>query len=495
MKYMFKYVFIPLIFLSIFLCIRTTHAESVRKPLWAGSFYPDSKTELKSQINELTQKAKKTRFQPPAGKSLKAIIMPHAGYIYSGLTAAHASLALRKNTFNKVILLAPDHRIGFEDCAVSNVHAYQTPLGLIQLHKDAHKLRRESPLFKSVPASDRSEHSLEVILPFLQTYLTAFELVPIVVGYPKNIAHIASSIEPLMDNNTLLVISSDLSHFLSYADAVKKDRETINMILNRKAAQLSKSRLRACGIMPIVTLLKLAIKHNWQPALIHYSNSGDTAGDKSKVVGYTTIAFYENVTKSQSTNRTRNITQNHGRILLHLARHTIKKYFGMKIRKSEAAALESSLNDTVFETKRGTFVTLTINGNLRGCIGNIIPRGSISESVKRNAINAAFHDPRFSPLTENEFKNVHIEVSILTEPKPLTYKNSADLTSKLRPNIDGVIIAKDGASATFLPQVWRQLPNTDVFLSHLCRKAGLQPNAWQKGPLDVLTYQVQYFEE
>ncbi|MBW1643487.1 MAG: AmmeMemoRadiSam system protein B [Deltaproteobacteria bacterium] len=497
---MFKYVFIFLtFFLLCFPDVPRSYAESIRKPVWAGRFYPDSKIELEKQIHKLTQAANKTRFQPPAGKRLKAIIMPHAGYIYSGLTAAHASLVLNKNTFNKVILLAPDHRIGFEDCAVSNVNAYQTPLGLIQLHQDAHKLRSKSPLFKSVPASDRSEHSLEVILPFLQHYLTAFELVPIVVGYPRNIDLITSAIQSIIDNQTLLVISSDLSHFLPYKDAVHKDMETIDMILNKKAAELSKSRLRACGIMPIAILLKLAITNNWRPVLIHYSNSGDTAGDKSKVVGYAAIAFYEDTHEDTQNplqkGQTLNIKQEHGQVLVQLAKHTIMKYLDMKIKKTETASLNSALKNDIFQTQRGTFVTLSINGMLRGCIGNITPHGAIGESVKRNAISAAFHDPRFEPLTLKEFKNIHIEVSVLTDPKPLKYKNSTELISKLRPNIDGVIIKKDMASATFLPQVWRQLPNPEIFLSHLCRKAGLQPNAWQKSPLDVLIYQVQYFEE
>ncbi|MCJ7771630.1 MAG: AmmeMemoRadiSam system protein B, partial [Desulfobacterales bacterium] len=410
MKYISKYVFFSVsVFLLCFTGIQLSDANTIRKPVWAGSFYPGSKIELESQIQELTLKAKKTIFQPPLGKSLKAIIMPHAGYIYSGLTAAHASLALKNNTFNKVILLGPDHRIGFENCAISDVTAYQTPLGLIQLHSDAQKLRKKSSMFTSVPASDAIEHSLEVILPFLQLYLSTFKLVPIVVGYPKNIERIVSSIEPIMDNQTLLVISSDLSHFLTYKEAVHKDKETINMILNKDAVQLSKSRLRACGVAPIAILLKLAIKNNWHPLLIQYSNSGDTAGNKSKVVGYAAIAFYENTPNSHKINQSQNIRQDQGQILLKLARHTIMEKLDMKVNKSEAASLDSALKDDVFQIKRGTFVTLTLNGILRGCTGNIVAYGSILESIKRNAINSAFHDPRFPPVTSNELKKIHIE--------------------------------------------------------------------------------------
>jgi AmmeMemoRadiSam system protein A len=140
-------------------------------------------------------------------------------------------------------------------------------------------------------------------------------------------------------------------------------------------------------------------------------------------------------------------------------------------------------------------VTLTINKQLRGCIGNLDAEDSIVDGIERNAVNAAFCDPRFPPLKANELDRVEIEVSILTKPQPLEYRDSNDLLSKLRVNVDGVILQKGSASATFLPQVWEQLPQPESFLSHLCTKAGLPADTWKKGNLDILTYQVQYFEE
>jgi AmmeMemoRadiSam system protein A len=148
-----------------------------------------------------------------------------------------------------------------------------------------------------------------------------------------------------------------------------------------------------------------------------------------------------------------------------------------------------------YRLHNGTFVTLKIDDQLRGCIGNLTATEPLLEGVRRNAINAAFHDPRFAPLTETELAKVEIEVSILTEPQPLDYIDGADLLTKLRANIDGVIIRKGHASATFLPQVWEQLPEPEDFLSHLCKKAGLSSNAWRDTKLEVQTYQVQYFEE
>ncbi len=185
------------------------------------------------------------------------------------------------------------------------------------------------------------------------------------------------------------------------------------------------------------------------------------------------------------------LTEVQGEYLLSEARKTIQTHFSGKT----AGPRETKDLPAIFNEKRGTFVTLTIRGNLRGCIGHIIPQESLIEGIRENAINAAFRDPRFSPLTGDEWQNVHIEISILTEPKPLTYTNGNDLLSKLRPGIDGVILKKGFHQSTFLPQVWEQLPDKKAFLNHLCLKAGLDGDAWKKGDLEVSTYQVQAFEE
>ena len=188
-------------------------------------------------------------------------------------------------------------------------------------------------------------------------------------------------------------------------------------------------------------------------------------------------------------------TKQHGDLLVKLARKTLMDKFNNNLPDKELIELETALKDPVFKQPRGTFVTLTIDGQLRGCIGTLTPSESALESVRRNAINAAFNDFRFNQLSPYELDKVNIEVSILTEPEPLIYKDKDDLISRLRVNIDGVIIKKGSASATFLPQVWKQLPNPEDFLSHLCSKAGLEPDIWKKDKLEVMTYQVQYFEE
>jgi len=187
------------------------------------------------------------------------------------------------------------------------------------------------------------------------------------------------------------------------------------------------------------------------------------------------------------------LKEEEGRYLLGVARRTIQQELFHE--KAPAAEPADSNLPAVFGERRGTFVTLTIDGNLRGCIGHIIPQESLIEGIRVNAINAAFRDPRFSPLSREEWKRIHIEVSILTDPKPLEYSDGKDLLQKLRPGIDGVILKKGMHQATFLPQVWEQLPVKEEFLSHLCLKAGLKAAAWKKGDLEISTYQVQAFEE
>jgi len=374
------------------------------------------------------------------------------------------------------------------------VAAYQTPLGRIDLHPDTAKLRRQPALFQPLPVSRDEEHSLEVILPFLQAYLGEFELVPIVVGR-ADVGPLAEALSDIMDDNTLLVVSSDLSHFLDYPDAVSMDRETVKGIMDLNPAILVGKANRACGLRPLLTLMKIASRNHWQPVLLHYSNSGDTAGSRSRVVGYSTIAFFGDQLMDNQQDPDAKFTEEQGRVLVKLAHHTIMEKLGRKRSKSEPDTDAHNLQDEVFKSHRGTFVTLKIKGQLRGCIGNLTARETVWEGVRHNAINAAFHDPRFSPLTVKEFDQTEIEVSILSEPRPLEFRDGVDLTQKLRVNVDGVIIRKGHASATFLPQVWQQLPRPEEFLSHLCMKAGLPSDAWKDPQLEVLTYQVQYFEE
>ena len=489
--HLFLMMVIPLS-LVCFTAVGLSNTKDLRKPVYAGSFYPDTPEALTAIIRQFVDRVKPIHVDQPPHSSLKAIIIPHAGYIYSGWTASHISLVLKDNQFKKIIVMGPDHRIGFQGGAISDVSAYETPFGRIPLNKDTVQLRRKKDLFRTIPDSDRLEHSVEVVLPYLQYFLNKFEIVPIVLGQGRNLDDkVADAIEPLQDHTTLLVASSDLSHYLPYQEAVARDRETIEMILNLKADQLKNRENAACGKTPILVIINMARQHNWHPVLLHYSNSGDTAGDRSRVVGYAAIAFYGGLSMKHRKDSLQSLNEEQGQKLVKLARQTIAERLGKRSTKVDP----DSMTDSVFKEKRGTFVTLTINKQLRGCIGNLDSTDSIVEGIERNAVNAAFRDPRFPPLKAKELDRVDIEVSILTDPQPLEYRDSKDLLSKLRVNVDGVILRKGAFSATFLPQVWEQLPQPETFLSHLCTKAGLPSDTWQKGHLEILTYQVQYFEE
>jgi len=195
------------------------------------------------------------------------------------------------------------------------------------------------------------------------------------------------------------------------------------------------------------------------------------------------------------TSRKIDFNKEQGRILLRLARQTICRRLGLPTDNDEDRTLAEKLRDDIFRRCCGVFVTLQINGRLRGCIGSLTGTETVQEGVKRNAVSAAFHDSRFQPLTANECERIDIEISILSEPQPLAYKDRNDLIAKLRPQVDGVIIRKGVYGATFLPQVWDQLPHPEDFLSRLCQKAGLPADIWRREKLSVETYQVQHFHE
>ncbi len=401
---------------------------------------------------------------------------------------------LSENQFKTVLLMGPDHFLGVRSAAVPAVQAFQTPLGRVELSPAAADLLKQPELFAPLPPADDREHSLEVVLPFLQAFLKSFQLIPVVVGR-ADVDRLGTALLPVVDRETLVVVSSDLSHFLPYADAQAKDRRSIDAIMARDRRALLQDANSACGAYPLAVLLTMADRFGWQPVLLNYLNSGDTAGDRSRVVGYAAIAFFGDPPMPAMKEASDLLTPEKGQVLLKLARRTLMEKFGRPLSPSDADRMRSALSEPAFQARCGTFVTLKLKGQLRGCIGSLSASDPLAEGVRRNAVNAAFHDPRFSPLTESELGQIEIEVSVLTDPQPLAFSDPEDLLRKLRAHVDGVIIRQGHASATFLPQVWEQLPKKEDFLGHLCLKAGLPRDAWKRGKLEVATYQVQYFEE
>lgn len=465
-------------------------AETIRPAAYAGRFYPGDPVVLRNQLADFTRAARRRSPSPPPEGQLRALVLPHAGYVYAGPVAAHAGRVLRPGQFKRVIVLAPDHHVGFHNGVISAVTAYETPLGRIPIDPAAAELRSHTALFDTNALSDRREHALEVVLPYLQYYLQeSFTLIPIVLG-PTDERRMADVLMPLLTPETLLVISSDLSHFLPYDAARHHDRETLDLIMRLEGDRLRDRANCVCGKSPLQVLLHFARRVGWQPHLLNYANSGDTAGDRQKVVGYATLAFFRADDKPESHGL---LKESQGQTLVVLARHTLQKAFGEAPdpNTSGLAGIEAAC----FDRTGGTFVTLEIDGALRGCIGDLDGRAPLRDSVPRHALQAAFRDPRFLPLKKAELDRVRISVSVLTSPQPLSYRDPSGLLQHLSHRRDGVIIRKGGAQATYLPQVWDQLPDPARFLSALCRKAGLAKDAWRRTPLEVRTYQAQVFHE
>ncbi len=271
--------------------LRRKHSRSVgkmiREPAVAGIFYPAQKKELEKQVNEFL-KAKPTALK---GK-LKALIVPHAGYLYSGIVAGKAFQLLKKlnqKTEWEIFLLGPSHTMAFEGACLSLAEQWQTPLGTVKVSKRAKEFL--SPLVHDFETAHWQEHCLEVQIPFLQQTLSRFSIIPMVAGFvDANV--LAIKLEKKLRENTLFIASSDLSHYLSYEKAVEKDQKTIQAILGLDIEKMEKIG-DACGKTPILTLMHIAKQKNWKPTLLEYQNSGDTAGDKKRVVGYAAIAFTE----------------------------------------------------------------------------------------------------------------------------------------------------------------------------------------------------------
>ena len=424
----------------------------------AGLFYPDDPVELRHTVNDLLASAR--RGEPL--RAIKALIVPHAGYVYSGPVAAsaYARLAGQRDRIRRVVLLGPTHRVWVKGLALPEAEHFATPLGEVTLDRDAMELLADLPQVVRSAAAHRMEHSLEVQLPFLQQVLGEFRLLPLAVGEATP-AEVAEVLEKLWGGDeTLIVISSDLSHFLPDAVAREVDGGTVDAIL-RLDSHLDHEQ--ACGATPINGLLLAARKHGLRSVLLDVCNSSDTAGEPERVVGYAAIAFEAEGEADQP-------EADKGATLLELARSEIRS----KLWEGEAKAFDAAW----LKEPGATFVTLTRQGELRGCIGSLEAHRPLQVDVRENAAAAAFRDPRFRPLSRGEFDDIRVEVSLLSPSEPLQVADEAAALAALRPHVDGVVFEYGHHRSTFLPQVWEQLPDPDAFLAYLKRKAGLPTDFW-----------------
>jgi AmmeMemoRadiSam system protein B/AmmeMemoRadiSam system protein A len=424
--------------------------HKVRSAAVAGAFYPAQQKILTQHVLALLASG-----QPPAdARSPKALIVPHAGYIYSGATAALAYGRLLKvrDSIRRVVLLGPVHRVAVRGLALPDADFFATALGQIEIDQQACSAIAALPQVVVSAAAHAQEHSLEVHLPFLQTMLKDFKLLPLAVG-DASAAEVAEVLEALWGGEeTLIVISSDLSHFLPYAQAQEIDRRTAQQVMNFQSAI---THQQACGATPVNGLLLAAQRHGLRPELLGLCNSGDSAGDKARVVGYASFAFTE---------------PSVGELLLPIARAAIASALGLGAQAPVAASC--------LQEPGACFVTLTQRGQLRGCIGSLEARRSLLADVKANAVAAALQDPRFAPLTPGELALTRVEVSLLSPLQEMHFASEADALAQLRPGIDGVVFSCGRHRSTFLPQVWEQLPTATEFMAQLKRKAGLAADFW-----------------
>jgi AmmeMemoRadiSam system protein A len=372
--------------------------------------------------------------------------------------------------------MGPAHRVAVRGLALPEAEKFATPLGEIPLDTEAVEALNGLPQVLASGEAHALEHSLEVHLPFLQAVLGNFQLLPLVVGRatPEEVAAVLERVWG--GPETLVVISSDLSHYLPYAEARQSDAAAVARMLRLEAVL---DHEQACGATPVNGLLAFARIHGLRAELLDLRNSGDTAGDKSRVVGYAALAFHETEPPESSEDE-------RGETLLAAARDAIGSQFG-------AAPLVLGSKPWMLEPG-ASFVTLTLDGDLRGCIGSLEAHRPLLEDVQHNAIAAAFRDPRFAPLGNHEFARVRVEVSELSPSQALEFESESHALSLLRPHVDGLILEYGRHRSTFLPQVWESLPKPAVFLAQLKRKAGLPADFWHD-ELRLSRYSVTKWKE
>lgn len=462
----------------------SAHNQLAERPAAvAGTFYPAQKNELKKLVDGFLENAIVKTTESP-----RLLISPHAGYVFSGPVAAHGFVHLDKS-IKKVFIIGPSHYQAFSGIAFPEVSAFSTPLGKVPIDIEIINTLRRNPKTRPCAGMDIKEHCLEVQLPFLQVKLNSFTIIPLLTGRiaPEEVASI---ILPFINESTIVIASSDLSHYHTQDEARNIDNQSIDAILTNK----QEGEIDGCGSIPIRAVMVLAEKLNLKPLLLDSRTSYETAphyGDNSRVVGYTSIIYVKHLSQE---NTTKKIDTNESEFTKELQNHLLK------IARS---SLRAAVHDEqlphpgeiseLFKNHRGCFVTLTKTNKLRGCIGYIEPIKPLYLAIIENARNAALYDSRFSPVRADEIDSLSIEISVLSQPKPLAFKTPDELLHLLRPGIDGVILTNGHHQSTFLPQVWEQLPDKIQFLEHLSIKGGMPRDGWKSASVKI--YSVEHFGE
>ncbi|MBQ7764031.1 AmmeMemoRadiSam system protein B [bacterium] len=440
-----------------------------KNPSFAGSFYPERAEELTNLLNSYMQE------QKVAYKS-KAIIVPHAGVYYSGYAAMAGFQKLEMN--ENIFIIAPSHHESFNNIALPEYSYFDTPLGSLEVNN---KLIQDiSSRFPCLISDDvfNVEHSIEVQLPFIQHLFfpktqsaldfvkglkkigKKIKIVPILVG--KCDYRLISDIISTYWENSSFVISSDLSHFYNQQECRQIDTYTATIIETGKLENFQPQQ--ACGLIGIMGLVDFANNNDCSLVRAMIYNSGDINRETDRVVGYGSW-FLHTDSKNDF------IEQHYSKYIL----DTVRKTIFASLQGEEYIPRDIP---TVLTQYGATFVTLKINGNLRGCIGSIYPTKPLILDLIDNAKNAAFQDNRFEPLSASEFNSIEVSVSILSSIERIIFKDERDLLNKIYPY--GIILAERDTRAVYLPIVWEQLPEKNIFLNSLKEKAGLPANYFSR---------------
>jgi AmmeMemoRadiSam system protein B/AmmeMemoRadiSam system protein A len=521
--------------LGIFLCCALAGASrggsrepGVREPILAGRWYESEPAELRRSVQGYLQGVGRPDVPLPAGlaetrawveegRHPLALVVPHAGHMYSGACAAQGFRLLQGSETARVILLGPSHQFGFRGAALPQESAFATPLGRIPLDTETLAKLAAMPGFQRKPEAHAGEHSLEIELPFLQAVLPeGFRLVPIVIGRLERaeLDAIAAALHPLLVEGTILVVSSDFTHYgpnygyLPFRAEIpehlrKLDLGAADRILARDLpafeAYVDSTDATICGAEPIRILLRALEGIPLEGRLADYYRSGDVTGDFQNSVSYAAIAFFPTRASARAPapeppefdeDHPAPLTRDEQAFLLDLARRTVRAVVHGQP-APEGRVPDRFPEASPLHEERGVFVTLTTrrDGQLRGCIGSIVGDQPLSFGVVQNASAAALHDPRFAPVEPAEEPGLHIEVSVLTPLRPV------DGPDAIVVGRDGVFLEKGARRAVFLPQVApEQGWDRETMLRHLAMKAGLGPSDWKTG-CAFHVFQAQVFEE
>jgi MEMO1 family protein len=496
-------IFIVLFSILSIMEIHSQDNSTDRKPYVAGSFYPANKDTLKNDLSKMFAQCKK----PSEPMIVRAIIAPHAGYVFSGKIAASSFSATSKNcVYKNIFIIGSSHIMAFDGASIYSQGDYVTPLGKATVNREiANELRKKSKVFDFSGDAHIEEHSIEVQLPFMQFYYDKMPpIIPIIIGTNNTttIKVIAEALRPWFTPDNLFVISSDFSHYPSYNDAIVNDKLTADGILSGDPAAflaiLKKNASKEtpglvtsmCGWTSGLTLLYLSEgDKTLEYRKIDYCNSGDSPyGDKSRCVGYNSIALVEKRQDQKPDQKSMgkvSFTDEEKKELFTIARNSIKSL----LFDNKNYTIDESKVPQALKQQFGAFVTLKINGNLRGCIGSFVTTDPLYKVISSVAVSSAFSDSRFGPLTKAEYNKVEFEITVLGPMKKINNINEIVLGKH------GIYIQKGFHTGTMLPQVPIEYGWTlEEFLGYTSRdKAGIGWDGWKSA--DISIYEGLVLEE